>query len=334
MVENAQVEITHTRRHSRGAGRRVLVRRQRSQRRRLAGQGAGYICVPAAAGPQSRRSGGACWARIRRRTRLRPPPAPTATEPLLRTPPAARLQTTRLRLHRLRPTPPSGNLQTQTPDAAGQGPDSAQSPSGQSPDNPGPEQAPDSSASNAGQTGQTDPVPEEPAAGGSPGCEIPAPRPTPAPCPSTAGPSWTIWIWLDPEKAELVPEDGWVLLPVTVSFYEGESVFNVLQRVCKQEKIHMEFSNTPIYNSAYIEGIHNLYEFDYGRAFWLDVQGERLVPQLRLLPLPAQRRGRDRVGLHLRFGRGCGRRLRRRQSDGPIAPDAAMQQEGLQCSWR
>ena len=26
----------------------------------------------------------------------------------------------------------------------------------------------------------------------------------------------------------------------------------------------MEFENTPIYNSAYIEGINNLYEFDVG----------------------------------------------------------------------
>ena len=68
----------------------------------------------------------------------------------------------------------------------------------------------------------------------------------------------------DPEKRELVPEDGWILKPMTVTFYEGESVFNVLQRTCKQQKIHMEFVNTPAYNSAYIEGIHNLYGFDVG----------------------------------------------------------------------
>ena len=68
----------------------------------------------------------------------------------------------------------------------------------------------------------------------------------------------------DPEKRELVPEDGWILKPTVVTFYEGESVFNVLQRTCKQQKIHMEFVNTPAYNSAYIEGIHNLYEFDVG----------------------------------------------------------------------
>ena len=70
--------------------------------------------------------------------------------------------------------------------------------------------------------------------------------------------------WLDPEKVELVPADGVILAPVSVTFYEGESVFNVLQRTCKQNAIHMEFENTPMYNSAYIEGIHNLYEFDCG----------------------------------------------------------------------
>lgn len=70
--------------------------------------------------------------------------------------------------------------------------------------------------------------------------------------------------WLDPEKLELVPEDGWILPPTQVTFYEGESVFNVLMRTCKQKKIHMEFETTPIYNSAYIEGVHNLYEFDCG----------------------------------------------------------------------
>jgi hypothetical protein len=68
----------------------------------------------------------------------------------------------------------------------------------------------------------------------------------------------------DPAKVDLVPQDGWILKPVTVTFYEGESVFNLLRRVCKQNRIHMEFEDTPIYNSAYIEGIHNLYEFDVG----------------------------------------------------------------------
>lgn len=70
--------------------------------------------------------------------------------------------------------------------------------------------------------------------------------------------------WLDPEKKELVPEDGVIIPAASVTFYEGESVFNLLQREMKKAKIHMEFENTPIYNSAYIEGINNLYEFDCG----------------------------------------------------------------------
>ncbi len=69
---------------------------------------------------------------------------------------------------------------------------------------------------------------------------------------------------LDPEKLEMVPSSGVILGETTVTFYEGESVFDVLQRVCKENNIHMESSWTPIYNSAYIEGIHNLYEFDCG----------------------------------------------------------------------
>ena len=69
---------------------------------------------------------------------------------------------------------------------------------------------------------------------------------------------------LDEEKWELVPEDGVILTPTKVVFYDGESVFNVLQREMKKNQIHMEFVNTPMYNSAYIEGINNLYEFDVG----------------------------------------------------------------------
>ena len=69
---------------------------------------------------------------------------------------------------------------------------------------------------------------------------------------------------LDPEKLEMVPSNGVILETVTVTFYEGESVFDVLQRICKEYGIHMEAEWTPIYNSAYVEGIHNLYEFDCG----------------------------------------------------------------------
>ena len=69
---------------------------------------------------------------------------------------------------------------------------------------------------------------------------------------------------LDEEKIELVPSDGWLLKPVKVNFQEGESVFDVLVRECKERKIHLSYRFTPIYNSDYIEGIGNLYEFDCG----------------------------------------------------------------------
>jgi len=50
----------------------------------------------------------------------------------------------------------------------------------------------------------------------------------------------------------------------TVSFSEGETVFDVLYRECRESKIHMASRMTPFYNGAYIEGIDNLYEFDAG----------------------------------------------------------------------
>lgn len=68
----------------------------------------------------------------------------------------------------------------------------------------------------------------------------------------------------NPEKLELVPEDGWLLEPTQVRFRQGQSVFDVLKAVCQEKKLHLEFMNTPLYNSAYIEGIGNLYEFDCG----------------------------------------------------------------------
>ena len=71
---------------------------------------------------------------------------------------------------------------------------------------------------------------------------------------------------LNAEKADLIPADGVLLAPTAVEFTEGESVFNVLKRVCRKNKIHMEFSETPVYQSAYIEGIGNLYEFDCGEG--------------------------------------------------------------------
>ena len=66
-------------------------------------------------------------------------------------------------------------------------------------------------------------------------------------------------------KEEFVPSDGWILAASEVEFTEGESVHDILQRVCKDAGIQMESSFSPAYNSAYVEGINNLYEFDCGQ---------------------------------------------------------------------
>ncbi len=65
-------------------------------------------------------------------------------------------------------------------------------------------------------------------------------------------------------KTQLVPADGVIYGPQEVTFYEGESVFDVLNREMQANKIHLEFSWTPLYDSNYVEGIANLYEFDCG----------------------------------------------------------------------
>ncbi len=70
--------------------------------------------------------------------------------------------------------------------------------------------------------------------------------------------------WMDPEKLQIIPKDGVIYSEKTVAFFDGESVFDLLLREMKNNKIHMEFENTPIYNTSYIEGIGNLYEFDCG----------------------------------------------------------------------
>ena len=69
---------------------------------------------------------------------------------------------------------------------------------------------------------------------------------------------------LDEEIMEILPADGWLLKPEQFEFTEGESVYDLMVRVCRERKIHFDTTFTPIYNSAYVKGIGNLYEFDCG----------------------------------------------------------------------
>ena len=72
------------------------------------------------------------------------------------------------------------------------------------------------------------------------------------------------------EKATLVPENGVLLETVELEFSGGESVFDVFRRCLREEKLHFEYVDASAYDSVYIEGIGNIYEFDCGpRSGWM-----------------------------------------------------------------
>lgn len=67
-----------------------------------------------------------------------------------------------------------------------------------------------------------------------------------------------------------VPADGVILSLPEVKVEKGESVYDVLDRVCRDNGIHLEAVYTPSYGADYIEGINYLYEFDAGeQSGWM-----------------------------------------------------------------
>lgn len=66
-------------------------------------------------------------------------------------------------------------------------------------------------------------------------------------------------------KAEFVPEDGWILPVTEVDFTTGDSVFDILKKICGEKGIQISSRYTPLYDSYYIEGINQIYEFDCGK---------------------------------------------------------------------
>ena len=75
---------------------------------------------------------------------------------------------------------------------------------------------------------------------------------------------------LPKEKAALVPEDGILLAVTEVEFSGGNSVFDVFRQVLRSEKLHFEYVDASAYDSVYIEGIGNLYEYDCGpQSGWM-----------------------------------------------------------------
>ena len=75
--------------------------------------------------------------------------------------------------------------------------------------------------------------------------------------------------FLKEEKRSLVPENGIIFSKNEIKIQENESAFDVLKRELVSSGVHIEFTLAPVYNSVYIEGINNIYEFDCGeRSGW------------------------------------------------------------------
>ena len=72
-----------------------------------------------------------------------------------------------------------------------------------------------------------------------------------------------------------IPNNGVILSETECVFSNGETVYDILAEITAREKIHLETNGTGA--SVYIEGIGNVYEFEYGDLSGWEyfVNGER-----------------------------------------------------------
>ncbi len=63
-------------------------------------------------------------------------------------------------------------------------------------------------------------------------------------------------------KGEYLPTDGVILTEEPLPIMQGDTVFDVLTRAVQAHGIQLEYDGTP--QLAYVKGLANLYEFDYG----------------------------------------------------------------------
>lgn len=95
--------------------------------------------------------------------------------------------------------------------------------------------------------------------------------------PNSAG-TVTLTIRCDtvPDKsAEHIPDDGVILAITELEIQEGDTVYDLLVSACAADKLHLETAGSA--DSVYVEGIGNIYEFDFGDlSGWLyRVNGEQ-----------------------------------------------------------
>lgn len=62
---------------------------------------------------------------------------------------------------------------------------------------------------------------------------------------------------------EVIPSNG-IFYKGTISFTDGETVYDLLKRICQENNIALDSQYTPLYGTYYVKGIGNLYEFDCG----------------------------------------------------------------------
>ena len=76
------------------------------------------------------------------------------------------------------------------------------------------------------------------------------------------------WEDLDPalRDEKYVPSDGVILAKTEYVIEKGDTVFDVLSRAVRENKIQLEYqgANANAFGSVYIEGINYLYEFSCG----------------------------------------------------------------------
>lgn len=84
---------------------------------------------------------------------------------------------------------------------------------------------------------------------------------------------------LKKEKEEFVPDSGILLVETEVKFADGDTVFDILKKACRENSIVLEFSKTVAYQSTYVEGIGQLYEMDCGPASGWQYSVNDQVPQ-------------------------------------------------------
>ena len=85
---------------------------------------------------------------------------------------------------------------------------------------------------------------------------------------------------LNSEKKQFLPSDG-LILDTTVAYEDGDTAFDILKKGCAENHcvsdckwckngIQLEYTFTPAFKTYYVEGIHQIYEFDCGvSSGWL-----------------------------------------------------------------